>query len=130
MEKLTFIAEKMHPGITLDAASETFVIYGKSCPENAVDFYKPVLQWLDEYKNNPLEKTVFEFNLQYYNTASSKVFYAILLKLENIHKEGSDVLIKWFYNKNDEMLIDAAQDFRELIDIPMELVEKNDITEV
>ncbi len=122
MERLQYMPERLNPGVTLDVESGTFTIFGRSCPENAVEFYKPVLQWIDDYKENPLEKTVFEFKLQYYNTASSKVIYAILSKLDDIYENGHDVVIKWFYSPKDESLLDAAEDFSSLISVPMEII--------
>ncbi len=126
MEILKYRPQKLHPGVTLDINSGTFEIYGRSCPENAILFYKPILEWLDEYKNHPLEKTVFEFRLKYYNTSSSKVFYAILSKLDGIYEKGYDVFVKWSYPAQDEALLDAAEDFRSLISVPMEITETSE----
>ncbi len=123
MEILKYLPDKMFPGVTLDPESNTFEIYGRSCPENAISFYKPILQWLDDYNENPSEQTVFVFRLEYYNTASSKVIYSILRKLEDLYELGNNVLIKWIYSPRDEALLDAAEDFRDLISVPMEIIE-------
>ncbi len=125
MELLKYMPERLNPGVTLDVESGTFTIFGRSCPENAVEFYKPILQWLDDYKMNPLEKTIFEFRLEYYNTASSKVIYAILSKLDDIYENGHDVEVKWYYSPKDESLLDAAEDFSGLVEVPMEIIAKS-----
>jgi len=122
MKIVKYEPQGLKPGITLDLDNNIFELYGKSCPENVVEFYQPVMDWLDEYKDHALEKTVFEFKLQYYNTASSKVLFIIMQKLETVFESGKDVLIKWIYPEDDEALEEAGEEYDDLIDVPFELI--------
>ena len=128
MEILKYEAEELNPGVILDAASGKFVLSGKSCPENVTEYYRPVLEWLENYKENPLDKTVFEFKLEYYNTASSKVLFMIMQKLEAIQELGKQVLVKWYYPEDDETLEEAGEEYNDLIELDFELIptESND----
>ncbi len=128
MEILKYEAEELNPGVILDAENGKFVLSGKSCPENVTEFYRPVLEWLEKYKENPLDKTVFEFKLEYYNTASSKVLFIIMQKLEAIQEMGKEVLIKWHYPEDDETLEEAGEEYNDLIELDFELIptESND----
>ena len=58
------------PSITLgkDGIME---IKGKSIPENSLEFYKPVYDWLDNYSQSPSPKTELKVNLEYFNTRAS-----------------------------------------------------------
>ena len=87
------------PKVILDANPDNpvFEISGRSLPEDVVAFFDPILEWLDEYAENPLEKTIFDFRLEYFNTASSKMILDVLLKLEDLHDDGHNVLTKWGY---------------------------------
>ena len=123
MKILQYKADGLRPGITFDVFAKRFEIFGKSCPENVMEFYQPVLDWLDEYVNNPLEETIFEFRLLYYNTASSKVLFIIMQKLEAIAESGKIVKIKWFYPEDDETLQEAGEEYDDLIDVPFELIQ-------
>lgn len=122
MNVIQYKADGLKPGIILNTRENKFEIYGKSCPENVVEFYQPVMDWLDEYKEHALEKTIFEFRLQYYNTASSKVLFIIMQKLEAVYESGKDVLIKWIYPEDDEALEEAGEEYDDLIDVPFELI--------
>ena len=108
------------PEITLDKESGVFSISGRSIPENVMDFYNPVLDWLTSYAEEPLEETVFEFRMLYYNTASSKFLLEVLLKLEDIYRNGHKVLVKWHYPHNDGDIEDGGKDFFEIVKIPHE----------
>lgn len=122
MDIIKYDPQGLKPGITLDTTMNSFELYGKSCPENVVEFYQPILDWLDKYKDNALDKTVFEFRLQYYNTASSKVLFVIMQKLESIFESGKEVVIKWYYPEDDEALEEAGEEYDDLIDVPFELI--------
>ena len=122
MKLIKYESHGLKPGITLDIDHQIFEVYGKSCPENVVEFYQPMLDWLDEYKDFALDKTVFEFKLQYYNTASSKVLFIIMQKLEAVYETGKDILIKWYYPSDDEALEEAGEEYDDLIDVPFELI--------
>ena len=122
MKIIHYKPDGLKPGVILDNFTNKFEIFGKSCPENVVEFYQPVLDWLDEYAQEPLDETVFEFRLKYYNTASSKVLFIIMQKLEGIKQDGHDVKIKWIFPEDDEALLEAGEEYDDLIDVPFELI--------
>ncbi len=125
MKRILVIERDFIPGIILDKEQGVFEITGKACPENLDEFYDPIFRWLDEYANDPNPNTVFHIRLVYYNTASSKALLKIMQKLENIHKSGYDVLIKWYYEADDEELLIAGEDYAELIKVPFEFVPRS-----
>jgi hypothetical protein len=110
------------PTVTLDKENNIFEISGRSLPEDVVVFYKPILEWLDEYKNDPLDQTVFNFKLEYFNTASSKLLLDVLLKLEDIYNDGHEVLVKWHYPDDDEDMEEAGEEYSDIVDVPFEQV--------
>lgn len=109
------------PKIVLDAANNVFEISGRSIPEDSATFYKPILEWIDLYGSKPNPKTNFIFNLEYFNTSSSKLILDILTKLESLHQNGNDMVIVWCYREDDEDMQDAGQEYSELVQIPFEL---------
>ena len=124
--KRVFIQERdFIPGVILDKDNGKFEITGKACPENMDEFYDPIFNWLDEYAQNPNEKTEFKVKLIYYNTASSKALLKILQKLEKMKQKGHDVTVLWHYEKEDEELQIAGEDYAELIKVPFKFIEDN-----
>jgi hypothetical protein len=111
------------PGIRLDATNDIFEISGRSLPEDVVKFYKPILDWLDEYAQSPNENTVFNFKLSYFNTASSKIILDILMKLEGMHDDGKNISIKWHYPSDDEDMMEAGEEYADIVSVPIEMVE-------
>ena len=110
------------PTVILNVENKFMEISGRSLPEDVAAFYDPILEWLDDYAENPLTKTVFDFKLVYFNTASSKLLLDILLKLEEIADEGNEVLVKWHYPEDDEDMEEAGEEYADIVDVSFEQV--------
>jgi hypothetical protein len=110
------------PNVILDKENGKFEISGRSLPEDVNLFFEPIMDWIDEYAEDPLENTTFNFKLEYFNTASSKVILDILLKLEEIVEDGKEVLIKWHYHEDEEDMLEAGEEYADIVSIPFEYV--------
>jgi len=108
------------PKVILDQEGNRFEISGKSLPEDVVDFYQPVIDWLEEYRKNPNPKTRFDFKLIYFNTASSKLILDILMILEEMTVEGKEILVKWLSMASDEDMQEAGREYEEMVDVSFE----------
>ena len=122
MDILDIKATNDTPRVIFDPENEIFEISGRSLPEDVVTFYQPVIDWLEEYKLLPNNKTEFVFKYIYFNTATSKLVQDILLRLEYIHENGGNVNVVWYYEQDDEDMEDLGEEFKEYVDIPFELV--------
>jgi hypothetical protein len=122
METIKIQGTEDTPKIILDAGNEILEISGRSLPEDVTSFYEPVLNWLTEYAENPNKKTIFNFKLTYFNTASSKLLLDILMKLEEMNEKGQDVLIRWHYPEDDEDMAEAGEEYADIVDVPFEQV--------
>lgn len=122
MEVIKILGSEDTPTVTLDKASDHFEISGRSLPEDVAAFYDPILEWLDEYAKEPNKKTVFDFKLEYFNTASSKLLLDVLLKLEDMVDDGHDVLVMWHYPSDDEDMEEAGEEYADIVEVPFEQV--------
>jgi hypothetical protein len=114
MEEL-FIAETQDtPQINFNRHTGIFEISGRSLPEDTVDFYTPVLNWLEQYGKSPNPKTDFHIRLEYFNTASSKMILDLLHVLKGI----SGTQVTWHYYEDDEAIDEAGHEYAEQVDIP------------
>ncbi len=122
METIKIQGTEDTPKVILDKDAEIMEISGRSLPEDVGSFFDPILSWLEEYAQNPLPKTIFNFKLVYFNTASSKLLLDILMKLEEIHEAGNDVLVRWHFPEEDEDMEEAGEEYADIVDIPFEQV--------
>ncbi len=122
MEELKVEASEDKPKIYFDPKLDLYLIEGKSFPEDAKDFYKPVHDWLDrfgqEYKS--VDKNfVLNIRLDYYNTASSKQL-AILLKNLSNSPIKDKVKVIWHYDDGDTSSLKSGRLYQRLIDVDFE----------
>lgn len=123
MEPIIIEGTAKTPTVKFDSSEGVFKLEGRSIPENSVEFYKPLVDWLESYKESPLQKTVVEVKLEYFNTSSSKCILDVFKKLEVIHKAKNEVQIKWFYEEDDEDMLEAGEDYESIIRVPFEMIE-------
>jgi len=128
MDSLEIEGGAKTPTVKLDAESGTIALSGRCIPENSVDFYKPIYEWLDEYHKVPQENTTVEIRLEYFNTSSYKCLLDVFKKAEKLQKGNlSSVKVNWFYETDDEDMLEAGEDYDIIISIPFNMVEVDEI---
>lgn len=91
---------------------------GRSLPENAEAFYKPVLDWIKEYIPTAAEKTILRVELEYFNSSSVKQLLSILIKLEDLRMMGKEVEVVWVYNQDDELMEMKGRELESIVELP------------
>ena len=85
------------PSITFNPNTGVLEIKGKSIPENSLD---------------------------YFNTSSSKCLLDIFRRLEPANSGGaSSVKVHWFYESDDEDMMEAGDDYQALVKLPFTLIK-------
>src|SRR5690554_4252967 len=123
MENIKIEGTPKTPTIDFDGSQGVLLIKGRSIPENSIDFYKPIVDWINLYAENPRELTVLNMQLEYFNTSSSKCILDVFKKLELINKNGNEVQIHWHYEEEDEDMLEAGEDYDAIIDIEFQMVK-------
>lgn len=112
------------PSVAFAAESGILELKGKSIPENSLEFYRPVFEWIDSYGQSPNSSTELKVRLEYFNTSSSKCLLDVFRRLETLSLSGkSTVKVSWYYDGDDEDMMEAGEDYSALVKIPFELLK-------
>ncbi|MDP3276313.1 MAG: DUF1987 domain-containing protein [Deltaproteobacteria bacterium] len=112
-------ATSTSPGIKFDEPTQTLRIWGESYPENAFEFYRPLLKWLDARVNTaPL---TVEMDVTYMNTSSVKCVIDMFDRLEEGHQAGGAVCVVWRHRVEDERARELGEEFKEDLTLPFEM---------
>ena len=122
MKTILIEATTKTPRVHFDAEKGLISLKGRSIPEHTVEFYKPLHQWIAEYGLSPKPQTIVELFIEYYNTSSSKAILDLLKRIEAIHNTGYKMIIKWYYEEDDEALLESGEEYQTMINIPFELI--------
>ncbi|HLP55652.1 MAG TPA: DUF1987 domain-containing protein [Fluviicola sp.] len=127
MENLHLEGSAKTPSIHFDAAAGKLELKGRSIPENSVEFYKPLNDWIDAYGKSPVAETAVDVKLEYFNTSSSKCILDLFKKLESISGERTNVVINWYFEEDDEDMEEAGQDYQAIIGLKFNIIEVEEI---
>ena len=111
------------PTIEFTSGNGYLLIKGRSIPENSIEFYKPLIEALESYNGNSQSNTKVDIQLEYFNTSSSKCILDVFKKLESINSGNSEVVINWYYEEDDEDMLEAGEDYQAIINIPFKMIE-------
>lgn len=126
MESINYEGTPKTPNVSFDPERGNLLLKGRSIPENSIEFYRPLVDWLDKYSHTPRSKTVVDIQLEYFNTSSSKCLLDLFKKLENMSKDGNEVIVNWYYEEDDEDMLEAGEDYESIINVPFKMIEVQD----
>ncbi len=105
-----------------DPARRIYEIKGNSYPENTAETYEPILNWIENELAKINTEVVFEFKLDYQNTASSKMMSSVFAKIESAYQTKKDIVIKWYYDEDDEDVIPEIQSYHSYDKLPVKFI--------
>ncbi len=123
MDSISIEGTPKTPTVNFDATTGKIEVKGRSIPENSIEFYRPLVEWLEEYSKEPQDLTNVNIQLEYFNTSSSKCILDVFKKLEAIKKAKNEVIINWYYEEDDEDMLEAGEDYESIIRIPFKMIE-------
>jgi SiaC family regulatory phosphoprotein/Family of unknown function (DUF6272) len=129
MRKLIIEKTSYSPKVVLDPENKIYLIAGESRPPDVRDFYDQILAWLKEfslylistdYNKDPV---IFNFNFEYFNSSSGKLILDICKVLAGLRFKGIDIIVKWYYEKEDGDMLEVGQEMSRIVKFPFEYVE-------
>ena len=111
MKNLNITKTTLTPQISFQANGE-LLIKGISTPEDVSEFYKPVFDWLNDFKHQNPPEVNLVLEMDYVNTSSSKIMVQLLLLVNSMKNENSRVLITWRYEDGDDDMLELGKDFQ------------------
>jgi len=132
MDALKIEQTNTSPFINLNPELGIYVFAGYSRPENVREFYIPIIDWLINFKNELIQKkknettqppVSFDFQFVYFNSASAKFLYDVIIVLNEIQKEKIDLTIRWHYDEDDDELREAGEELSELAQVPFKFIQ-------
>ena len=127
MIDILYSPTKTTPHFLVDSSEGLISLKGKSSPENALMFYYPIINQLEElFAGSTVETVRVEMALEYFNTSSSKCLFDLFKVLRKIENAGKEVVVNWYYEFDDEDMLETGEDFADLTDLHFEMIELDD----
>lgn len=127
MRKFHLDGSPKTPLIDFDPETGVLELKGRSIPENSVEFYQPITDWLNEYETAPKQETIIEMKLEYFNTSSSKCILDFFKRLEKMNGQATSVRVNWYFETDDEDMAEAGEDYQAIVELPFKIIEIDEI---
>jgi hypothetical protein len=107
------------PTVSFNAKTGICEISGESFLEDTVEFYRPLIDWIEEYVTSVKGPLALIIKLTYFNTSTSRSILDILNLMRDFEESGGEVVVNWHYDEND---IDMEEDIDDyIIDTGLEI---------
>lgn len=104
------------PEVMLDAETGKLSIKGNCVPEDGVEFFKPIVNWILEYSISPHTTTELSVDLHYFNTSASRMLLTLFRSLLKVKDSGKELVIIWYYDEDDEDIKESGEDYNLILD--------------
>lgn len=128
MTDLHIPATDCSPEVDFRFSQKSLLIRGESFPENAAQFYEPILQSLAAFLAAVSGAIIqVEVELKYFNSASTKMLFNLFEQLNSAADADNVVHAQWLHDPEDEMILEFGEELQEEYDqikftmLPVEL---------
>ena len=119
---------RVTPEVLINTEDHILLMKGRSSPENSVMFFDQVKRGISNYFQNEQHLDV-HFMFEYFNTSSSKSIFEIIKMLKKYMSIGKSVTFNWVYESYDEDMLETGEDYADLLDVDMNMVEVEEMEE-
>jgi len=102
-------------------------IKGRALSLNDTEFPEQITRGFEVYLTNPPETTYVIIAFEYLNSFSAKILVSLLKKLSEKILYPKKLVIKWYYEEDDEDMLELGQYIAEANNLPVELVKTDDL---
>jgi hypothetical protein len=121
MDNFIIEATKTTPFVRLSPTEGIFEIKGKSHSEDSLNFFRRIIDQLNQYNSSQSSLTADIF-LEYFNTSSAKCLFDVTRALEKIQDKGYDVIVNWYHEEDDIDMVEIGEDYADLSDVKFNFI--------
>lgn len=127
MNSLKIESTPVTPEINFDIDNNTLTFLKVSKPENAIEFYKPLFDFIDRFEKNKVkpgqvDHINIDFKFDYFNTSSAKIIHQLLTRFKKISQMGIKIDVNWYYSDDDEDMLEDGQMISEAQGMPFNFI--------
>ncbi|MFM7310574.1 MAG: DUF1987 domain-containing protein [Flavobacteriales bacterium] len=95
-------------------------IQGRSLPENAFEFYDPVLSAMRAFMQHEAAGIQLNIQLDYFNSSSGRYLFEMFHLLEG-SKSPALHAVNWYVDKDDELMMERGAEMQSLVQVKFKI---------
>jgi len=104
---------KTSPYVLIDEEHGYIRFEGESYLEDIIGFFQEINDWLEKYLSSDFAKLTFDCAIEYFNSSTAKLLFNMLRAMDSRAAAGKKIIVNWIVAKDDDMLIECGEDFKE-----------------
>ena len=111
--KLELPLTESTPYVLIDEAAEYIRFKGECYSENTIEFFKKTTDWLTTFLTTDFGLLVFDCELVYFNSSSSKLLYNMLKAMDKRASHGKKITVNWYVESGNDIILEYGEDFKD-----------------
>lgn len=95
---------------------------GRGLYKTKEEVNEKVTTWINDYLRQPADITFVELSFEYLNSYSTIVLVSILKKLAEVILDSKRLIIKWYYEEDDEDMFERGEYISLTFNIPFKFI--------
>ena len=121
LAKLYIKPSSRTPEVLLDPEG-IIKISGRGLSAHRTEIPGQILRWLNVYIANPAETTYVILMFEYLNSYNTTILVSFLRKIMEIRTNSNKLVVRWFYEPDDDDILERGQYIASVIDMPVEYI--------
>jgi hypothetical protein len=105
-------------------------IKGRALSLNSTEFPEQIIKGFESYLKHPPDKTDIILAFEYLNSFSTNILVSFLERLPQTILPPKKYSIKWYYEKDDDDMLELGQYISEIYHLPVDIIRTEDIKNV
>ena len=111
--KLELPLTESTPYVLIDEETGYLRFKGECYAENAIEFFKKTTDWLSGYLASDFSALIFDCELEYFNSSSSKLLYNMLMAMDACAAKGKKIIVNWYTDVENDIIVEYGEDFED-----------------
>lgn len=121
MEKI--VIEPTKKSLEVECSPGYFKLSGNSILSDPRKFFQPIVEWVEEYVQNPENLTTIDLKLEYVDTASVQSVFDIMRIFKPLQDKDKEVVVNFYFEFDDPELLELGEIMEGRLGIKFNFIE-------
>ncbi|MFO7932732.1 MAG: SiaC family regulatory phosphoprotein [Bacteroidales bacterium] len=100
-----------------------FKLSGNSILSDPRKFFKPIVEWVDSYLQDPEDVTTIDLKLEYVDTASVQSVFDIMRMFKVLQEQKKELVVNFYFEFDDPELLELGEIMEGRLGIKFNFIE-------
>ena len=115
--------EPTKKSLEVECSPGYFKLSGNSILSDPRKFFKPIVEWVEKYVQEPEKKTTIDLKLEYVDTASVQSVFDIMRLFKPLQEDDKEVEVNFYFEFDDPELLELGEIMEGRLGIKFNFIE-------